>query len=649
LNEKQRQTVKERRENYQQYAKYVPNEDNLALIDDWYRSLKPVNANQLLSDYVSRNSNKDIKFVSVVRTNANSFKDLLVASKNLPRESIKLYACFQIEGKVYTRSEKKYSDNPKYYNRIIDLITYEFHNCNFEAMAVGYLTERSQKNKLFRTFTRVANSIADNCVVQCIYSLKGKSLAAREQLYTSFPSLRPTGAPIYIDNEMMNDLAKYFRCKINTYSSLGAEIPDFPPWQTFGYKNDKKLDIVIGNEHATMKFLPKVDRVVLHDNISNDVCMQVNVSVLSQDEAGGPITRYIEFDTETLEVVMHKIYKTSGTDVNYAYCNSDDKYYTKLFKEKHMVDDISDVRIRNIVRKSEYFIKVRKDSKFGLKEYNSGTSDVIQCDANKCYVAYEQNPYYVGFPIGDLRVSMYTGNIFAFCVVSKYENLPECWSYFNPVTNNVLSYPLYRYLVDNGANITIDYVLGAGTSGTGFSDISIVDFSETLRDSNGYKLTSDNKKHFRNQLIGRLISGGINEKVVKRIGCGNESEYEQIIFECNTYKELFGIEYWPVIGEGLSIDVAFNYNTKGCFTFHSYILSYANIMMMEQYKIIKRLDDTVIIGHIFDAIIIRTSNEDVKSLLYSPLRNEIGGFKYEHIKQYFALLKIGEVRNEIHF
>ena len=474
-------------------------------------------------------------------------------------------------------------------------------------IGVGFLRydEKQQQQ-----FIRVANAKFENCVIQCIHNYT-KTLKKKVDVYKKFPELKPTQnqAP-YITREQLDKLSKYYRLKINTYTELGS-LYDMK-WETFGYEKDTGLDIIISSEHAVFRSVSRIDEVIIDDNIDYDINRQVNVANINYKE--GPdgldiIDNYIEFKDG--KNIMHKTYAKAGTDVDYAYIHSDNSYYAKLFRQKFGIGKVQD-DCRQIVKSSENFISIRK--------FKNTNNILYESDANKCYCAYETNEYYCGFPIGKLTISQYNGNKFSFAVIKNVRNLPRAYTTLhNNSPTNVITYPTYQYLLRKGAEFEIDYVLKAE-----HKNISIIDYTNELQ------IDEDSKKQFRNQLIGRMIAGGLKEKSTRIFKTKNQAEHDQLLHEC----QKLGLDYIPACDGGLKI--AHKTQSKGAFAFHSYILAYASIMMCEQFEYLESIGANII-GYIVDALMFTKPNE-----LELPKSSDIvGEFKYQQTNEWFkkCLLK----------
>ena len=160
---------------------------------------------------------------------------------------------------------------------------------------------------------------------------------------------------------------------------------------------------------------------------------------------------------------------------------------------------------------------------------SSNNTDYFELDANKHYVSYEKNPQYIGFPTNNLFPTKYTPHIkFAFAAIKSITNAPKCYRIlYNG--KSIITYPTYNWLIESGATVEIDYVLLTDK----FQDVSIVDFSNNQLHDDPNKDTK--MKLFRNQLIGRTITGGMKEEKTVNLSFTNYIEKEQMIHECQKY------------------------------------------------------------------------------------------------------------------
>lgn len=155
----------------------------------------------------------------------------------------------------------------------------------------------------------------------------------------------------------------------------------------------------------------------------------------------------------------------------------------------------------------------------------------------------------------------------------------------------VLPTPMYNCLIKHGAVIDVEYVLDVDE----FKHISVLDYA------NKFDLTPAEKKSFRNTLIGRTITGGVAEK--KKIRCEffNTDERDHMLFEAQE-KEL-GID-GDVDAERGTLIFTVDKIPKALFNFHSFIVSYAGVYMMEKWLELAQAGHQVVAYNV-DALMVR--------------------------------------------
>lgn len=452
---------------------------------------------------------------------------------------------------------------------------------------------------------RVAKYEAENCVINIIRGYIGDRA---NLIYTQFPHLQPSTEPVFIDDSEISAISKLLRINIQTYTELGAKLNQ--PWQTFGTKKQKIIPIKVSNEHATI--IParlKVSSVEYHDilNIPSDT----NVVDVVRELDGKP-----RFYTQLIDgkLILHKSYKPlpCSPEIDTTYVFSNDQLMYKIFKHEYKLAPVSSSHLRKIASTAEHFI--------GRRVLSEIHPDHTEIDQNKNYIAYETSNYYMGFPSNTLmpaRLEHATAPAFYICTIhNPPKSFQTFFDYLEPVEITITA-PVYNYLLSTGARIDVNYVLDSV-----FQHISIIDFTEK------FDIPDSEKKLFRNQLIGRTITGGVRETEPVRCHYENEQEKNQLIYECQTNNLPFSVEekYKCVIANIKSAP-------NGLFTFHSYILGYAAIHMMEKFEELSR--SYKIIAFNVDALVI-----DKPYVPDSHSVGIIGGWKSGPVKPYYFQMKI---------
>ena len=459
---------------------------------------------------------------------------------------------------------------------------------------------------------RVAKYEAENCVINVIRHFLPEKV---DVIYKKYPGLKPSGCkPVYLSHMDIKYISRQLQINIITYTQLGALTNT--PWCKYGSGKRKNIHMKIQNEHATIiSKTYRVSQIEYHDYI----VVPTTTDVIDAQQC--------VFYT-TLDGTMHKEFRPSSvtkldaddTNLKYAYVFSTDQLMFKLFKEQYNIEPIRNVELRNVIKCAELFITKRV--------FEPLAGEIYEVDHNKSFASAEFSPFYVGFPRNNLTPVDAKFSISpAFYVLEDITNPPEefrvLYNYeHGPI---VLPLPTYNYIVARGATPCIDYIIDST-----HRHISIPDFA------NSFEIEEEDKKLFRNSLIGRSITGGLSE--LKKIICcySNIAECNQLIYECQEaeYKYLDVCEQTePKRGH---IEVHMPTRQDGLFHFHSYILAYSGIAMMSKYAELS--SNNRILGYNVDAIIYKGNHREHS--------NDMGKWNTERIDESYDFLEGMTVKNE---
>lgn len=483
------------------------------------------------------------------------------------------------------------------------------------------------------TVHRVARMQMENCVINILRGYIGDVNV--DKIYEKYPHLRPRNidpeqhfevvdefvpaaieappvlvdepAPeppndgvddfIYLDEGMLTNIAKLTRTEIRTFTRLGVELGGALEniWQTFGNKGRKVVPIVVQNEHAMIvskKLRPNF--FVYHDY--RTIRPEVNPRIISsqlharrkgEDDKDRPLKYYVELNDGACTI--HKDFKPSDlfpddpslppdrnelrkclidTSQKYANVFSMDQMLYVLFKPYANLKVIPNHELRGIVKAAEHFV--------GRRVLAPIPPGCCELDRNRHYCAYETIPEYMGFPTEQLvpckPECAFEPVFFVLNRIYFHDVSVEFW--FREFHNYedgkqiVIARPMFDYLTSMDCGFDIDYVLDGV-----LQHISLFDFVAD------YDVSDESKKEFMNRVIGRTITGGIAEMKRVPITFSNVQERDQIIFEAMQHNLTFGGDVDDDVGE---LDVQIPSTPKGFFTFHSYILAYANIALMRK-------------------------------------------------------------------
>lgn len=342
---------------------------------------------------------------------------------------------------------------------------------------------------------------------------------------------------------------------------------------------------------------------------------------------------------------MHKRFRPSkftnnpedDTNHTYLYANSREQMLTIDFKNKYDLKPIKDDFIREVVKRSEHFIcrkifeKIPKAAANGAAP-SGGAEPPKQLDCNKCYVSAKFNPEYMGFPSHRLypTLGMHDTALFVVCTIPNPPKAFQMLAQYTPGAEIALARPTYNALLKLGATPQVTLSL-IGLDAT--QDIDIVAFA----DANYGPESTPAKKLFANALLGRLISGGMQETRKITIPFTDNLERDQIIFECDSHEPKMKFSVDNILS---TITVYYYEKPTGIFHFHSYILSYAMVTMMNQlHAMMSQQPPLEIVGYNVDAILYRGVCKGFPKAAY-------GGFKNEPLKPYYSKLLVA-ARDEV--
>ena len=479
-------------------------------------------------------------------------------------------------------------------------------------------------------------------------------------VYNKYPHLRATTTkdqtlePIFINADELSTVAKLLKLNITVYTKLGAKLGF--TWQTLGYEKSRRFHLEFSDGHAQVipgRIRPtrivyvnpdEIDPVSAGcDVIDSDIyppCLPIpGFEPVETVVRYKYYTRMITRADAPADVPLYKSYRPStvtrnpddDADMQYRYVFSNDQLLFKLFKSKYGLEPIQDPLIKSVIKRAEHFI--------GRAVLEPLTRDQhMETDMNKCYAAYEYNPYYTGFPMTDFIPTRTLDGINstlnglsatlnglsatlepAFVVCKSIANVPISFSHLlgyvdpNPI---VIIYPMYQYLLSVGARPDVDYYIMAK-----MGHVDIIGFGITYGN-----IGSDDLKLFRNKLIGRCIAGGLAETKRMTIKTSYKAELDQLIHECDEHGLTFDIN-----DDIITID--YKQSTAGLFHFHGYVLGYAAISVMSKWDELEKAGCTIS-GFNVDALLYRRGTG--LALGRNPLSTDaIGGWKIKSPSEYY--------------
>lgn len=530
----------------------------------------------------------------------------------------------------------------------------------------------------------VRNLKVGNCVAHILKS--GLTQEQQEKMFKALPDLKPTDRnpnPL-ITHDNITKLASVTKTRINVYTKLAAKL-DLPPWHSFGSANKKSFNLQFSNGHANVcarsaeihhivyftpdqvqtnycnaPHYPKIATIrnfndYLHTDeellstphtIPDDVFLQnqkiddllqaktrikneiynldrqnltdVIDSAYTQPDKDGIITLKYYVRMINGENYLYKqlrpslITKNPSDDLpgKFTYVTTTQQIYTQIFKDTFNLNPIQDPFIRNTVKSSEHFI--------GRKIFRRVSETTQQLDCNKCYTSYKASPFYQGFPTTLYPVTSFHPQARFLHVTMT--NVPINYTLLTGYTTGPITIPrpTYDQLIALKTNITTLFSLVGPTQ-----DIDINAFADQY-----YPNDHPDKKLFKNSLIGRLISGGLSEHRQLVIPYQDEAEHDQIIHECTLNDLQFSMDI-----NLKTITVKYFQKSTGIFQFHSYILAYAQNLILAQMQSLTD-QNFPITGYNVDSILYESHND--LSPIFDP--NPQGGFKREPLKKYFETM-----------
>lgn len=487
----------------------------------------------------------------------------------------------------------------------------------------------------------------ENCVLQVLRHTGNKWLP---RVYKNVPELDPAitthtkDGNIYLKKEHLQPVAKAADINIAIKTPLGAalglvwEYAEGRKKSQDGKVHATKFSVEVRNKHAML--IPseiKVTKVEYHDPNTPLIPPHDSPALIEYRPTDDKAPKKdVEFYTifENNHATIHKKYRPS-TKTNDPNDDKNPLYFRCL----------SDASLLSIQLKYENDIYptppqfvpiIKRAEKFGTKGTTADyrrllqkNTPIYECDQNKAYLSYKfdensnPNPYYMGFPTHNLVAisgePITTGTIKPVFVEVAIIKMPShvalAW---NTLTANndasVLTYPLYRFLIDNGATITVSKTIYATTT-----DIDVVEFAK----KRGYDLSTDKRSIL--ETIGRLIIGGMegaSEQTYTNIG---RNELEQMKFECdsNNIKYI----YEPKCPDNSTKPSHYTFRAfiphrkpKGAFHVHAFVLSYALIAILKKFMHLKNLNANIVAWNT-DAIYYAAPN------ILTPDNPNLGGFK----------------------
>lgn len=469
----------------------------------------------------------------------------------------------------------------------------------------------------------VAKSRAENCLLNIIrlHDIKvGK-------VYKKYPHLAPVAgsfASIYITHDEIADISRMLQLTIRVFSGVGTTIGK--TWHEFPYNRGPVIDVIFENGHATLRKKGFTINNIVYGKLPH--CNDIEGLIVDTDHTEFSDPRYFTV-LHNDKYTMFKEYRVSSLTGNpaddygtaHAYIFSDAQYLFKKFKQDYDLQTIRQADMREIVKASEHFI--------GREMFVPVTPAIRAADHNKSYCSYKTSKYYMGFPGNEFAASLnqqpagspYTD---VFVVAKSVAGLHPIIARMLRYTGGpiVLPTPMFRYLTDIGCEFDIDYWIASTTK-----DVDIVGFTQSLAN-----ISQDEIKHFRNTLIGRTIIGGMNEAKTTTIRTSSPREFDQVIAECREN----GLEF--IARPDGSITFKYKTRTNGLFQFHTYILAYSAVQVMD--KIMRmRSDGCNIVGYNTDCIYY-THGDATYDVSERP--TEIGGWKPESVahKEWLHKLKV---------
>ncbi len=474
---------------------------------------------------------------------------------------------------------------------------------------------------------RVANLECENCVINLIKRITNDPLKI-SKIYKTYPTLDPSHEDnkykrsIFMTHNQLNQIGKSLNLEFRIYTPIGLKLNQ--PWHILGdiHNHRKTIPVKIQEEHATLADSRlKIDNIHYYENNNELYQLPQDTYILNFTQ------NYYTLLNNDNTLTLHKSYRPSSftnnpdddSNLELAYYTSEEQMISRQFKLDHNLHTIRDPTIKRIIISAEHFIGKRQISPMDLP-----LDQYRQYDSNANYACYETNSYYRGFPSHVLIPckKKFSTNP-AFYVLKNIYNPPLEFQHLYQYTQGPITIPAptYDYLVDSKCSIQVDYVLDTPD----FQKISILDYAEKYYP---IKTHPDQNKKFRNENLGRLISGGLKETDKTQIPYKNINERDQMIKECQANHISFDFN-----DTHLTIQTAAK--NSGIFQFHSYILSYAAINVMKKFRELTKLGKSVV-AYCVDALVVQTTVECYNDRI--P-----GNWKIEYAKPYFQALSLSPI------
>jgi hypothetical protein len=294
---------------------------------------------------------------------------------------------------------------------------------------------------------------------------------------------------------------------------------------------------------------------------------------------------------------IHKTFRPSSVhpglsddDLQYAYSCDASAVFARYFETKYELKRIESREMRRTIKMAERFI--------GRKRYGP-VAGAYETDMIGAYASYRSNPYYARWQM--------PGNVFytadfdatranlAFVAVRSIQAHGALARALNalypggPLT--VLPAPLWEHLTQAGAVVDAAYGIYTDQS----KDIDL------LGTMDEFKVSPDDRKRIRNSMIGRCIAGGMADEYKREFHGLSKTECEQVIYECGLLGYKFQMTS-PVVDRLFnSIIIMLPHVGRGLFHFHSYILAYQAISMLQRWVSLE--ETTPILAFNVDALV----------------------------------------------
>lgn len=505
---------------------------------------------------------------------------------------------------------------------------------------------------------RVGELSTENCVINCL-RMYNKNLP--DTIYKKLPKLVPTpDKRVFLEDEPTIDrVAKTASVSLELYTPLGRY--HNKPWKTFGYKGKKIIKLQVRNEHATMMNPTKIARIQYVPQ--DELILTDATNIIDYGKNPDDTIQYIIKTIDGVNIIYKSFrpsqwtnHKDIDTDIKTALFFDETHVAAYMFKKQYDLNPIADPDIRNLVKQAEMFI-----GRGVVDMVNPiDLDDATEYDQKKNYWSAKKSAYYQGFPTRNLIPSRFdhTTKDVAFVIVSAItiEN-PHLKNAFSHIYQNynprVLFYPLYRYLVDNGATIDVEFALTSN-----HQDIDMVEFISGFvnqafnscpdllppGDLPNYDqmvdhITESTCKRIGHKINGQTISGGLAETKIIKINDLTEIERDQHIKECNDNEYRFNINPSATLPDRYDVNVFVPNKSKGLFHYHSAVLGYAAIHVLSKWVELANQGKTIIAYNV-DALVVQGKQPIKASSNNQHWKNQVGDWSATHqVKAYYKLLK----------